>query len=129
MFCPCSENKGADQLCSYCEADLRLCFRISKIPVFSRCSSCNLYRDPRDPDFPFSRRRRDPFDRFGRDPFDSDSDDDDEMSDLMRMAFRHRGRGPEGDMDRRMMEMLIRGKGKLNHASRDGLTPDSPFIW
>ena len=25
----CSENKGTDQLCSYCtEADLRLCFRI-----------------------------------------------------------------------------------------------------
>ena len=22
------ENKGADQLCSYCTADLRLCFRI-----------------------------------------------------------------------------------------------------
>ena len=115
MYYPCSENKDADQLRSYCEADLRLCFRISKNPVFSRRGSCNLYRDPRDPDFPFSRRRRDPFDRdrFGRDPFDSDSDDDDEMSDLMRMAFRHRGRGPEGDMDRRMMEMLIRGKGKF----------------
>ena len=26
MFYPCSENKGADQLRSYCEADLRLCF-------------------------------------------------------------------------------------------------------
>ena len=24
----CSENKGADQLCSYCTADLCLCFRI-----------------------------------------------------------------------------------------------------
>ena len=23
---PCSENKGADQLCSNCEADQRLCF-------------------------------------------------------------------------------------------------------
>ena len=23
----CSENKGADQLCSYCEADLCLCIR------------------------------------------------------------------------------------------------------
>ena len=30
---PCSENKGADQLRSYCEADLRLCFRIGKNPV------------------------------------------------------------------------------------------------
>ena len=26
----CSENKGADQLCSYCTADLRLCFRMGK---------------------------------------------------------------------------------------------------
>ena len=32
---PCSENKGADQLRSYCAADLRLCFRICKKPVFS----------------------------------------------------------------------------------------------
>ena len=30
-----SENKGADQLRSYCEADLRLCFRTGKNPVFS----------------------------------------------------------------------------------------------
>ena len=27
----CSENKGTDQLCSYCTADLRLCFRTCKI--------------------------------------------------------------------------------------------------
>ena len=32
---PCSENKGADQLRGYCEADLRLCFRICKMLVFS----------------------------------------------------------------------------------------------
>ena len=31
----CSENKGADQLRGYHEADLRLCFRICKKPVFS----------------------------------------------------------------------------------------------
>ena len=31
----CSENKGADQLCSYCTADLHLCFCIGKNPVFS----------------------------------------------------------------------------------------------
>ena len=33
----CSENKGVDQLrsYSYCAADLRLCFRICKKPVFS----------------------------------------------------------------------------------------------
>ena len=42
MYYPCSENKGADQLRGYREADLRLCFRIGKIPVFSRCGS---YRD------------------------------------------------------------------------------------
>ena len=28
LYYPSSENKSADQLCSYCEADLRLCFRI-----------------------------------------------------------------------------------------------------
>ena len=32
---PCSGNKGADQLRSYCAADLRLCFCIYKKPVFS----------------------------------------------------------------------------------------------
>ena len=35
LYYPCSENKDADQLRSYCEADLRLCFHISKNPVFS----------------------------------------------------------------------------------------------
>ena len=30
LWYPCSENKGADQLCGYREADLRLCFRIYK---------------------------------------------------------------------------------------------------
>ena len=35
LYYPCSENKGADQLRSYCKADLRLCFRICKKPVFS----------------------------------------------------------------------------------------------
>ena len=30
----CSENKGADQLCSYCTADLRLCFRICRLLAF-----------------------------------------------------------------------------------------------
>ena len=39
MYYPSGENKGADQLRSYCEADLRLCFRIGKITVFSRCGS------------------------------------------------------------------------------------------
>ena len=39
MYYPCSENKGADQLRSNCEADLRLCFRLGKNPVFTRCGS------------------------------------------------------------------------------------------
>ena len=30
LYYPCSENKGADQLRGYSEADLRLCFRICK---------------------------------------------------------------------------------------------------
>ena len=30
-----TKAKGAEQLCSYCEADLRLCFHIGKNPVFS----------------------------------------------------------------------------------------------
>ena len=33
MYYLCSENKGADQLRGYREADLRLCFRICKKPV------------------------------------------------------------------------------------------------
>ena len=37
-FCLC-ENKGADQLRGNREADLRLCFRIGKNPVFSRRGS------------------------------------------------------------------------------------------
>ena len=35
MYYPCSENKGADQLHGYCEADLRLCFRPFKMLFFS----------------------------------------------------------------------------------------------
>ena len=35
----CSENKGADQLRGYREADRRLCFRICKKPVFSQRGS------------------------------------------------------------------------------------------
>ena len=39
MYYICSENKGADQLRGYREADLRLCFRICKKTVFSRSGS------------------------------------------------------------------------------------------
>ena len=38
-----SENKGADQLRGYREADLRLCFRICKKPVFPRRGSFYLW--------------------------------------------------------------------------------------
>ena len=39
LYYPCSENKGAHQLRGYREADLRLCFRICQILVFSRRGS------------------------------------------------------------------------------------------
>ena len=42
MYYPCSENKDADQLRGYREADLRLCFRPCKLLVFSRTGS-NIY--------------------------------------------------------------------------------------
>ena len=35
LYYPSSENKGADQLRDYREADLRLCFRICRLFVFS----------------------------------------------------------------------------------------------
>ena len=34
VYYPCSENKGADQLRGYREADLRLCFRLCRLLVF-----------------------------------------------------------------------------------------------
>ena len=42
MYYLCSENKGADQLRAYREADLRLCFHICKKSVFSRHGSYGL---------------------------------------------------------------------------------------
>ena len=45
FYYPSSKNKGADQLRTYCEADLRLCFRIDKNPVFSLCDSINIHID------------------------------------------------------------------------------------
>ena len=39
MYYPSSENKGADQLRGYREADLRLCFRICRLLVFPRGGS------------------------------------------------------------------------------------------
>ena len=42
MYYPYSEIKGADHLRGYREADMRLCFRIFKNPVISRCGSNNI---------------------------------------------------------------------------------------
>ena len=36
LYYPSSENKGADQLRGYREADLRLCFRLCRLLVFPR---------------------------------------------------------------------------------------------
>ena len=41
MYYPSSENKGADQLRGYREADLRLCFRLCKLLVFS-CTGSHM---------------------------------------------------------------------------------------
>ena len=45
LYYLCSENKGADQLRGYREADLRLCFRICKRPTFLQRGSytCNMH--------------------------------------------------------------------------------------
>ena len=48
MYYPSSENKGADQLRGYREADLRLCFRICRLLVFPRGGSfmqCRIQND------------------------------------------------------------------------------------
>ena len=37
-----AKTKGADQLRGYCEADLRLCFRLCRLLVFSRGGSISL---------------------------------------------------------------------------------------
>ena len=41
LYYPCSENKGADQLRGYREADLRLCFRLCRSLVFPCSGSYN----------------------------------------------------------------------------------------
>ena len=45
MYYPCSENKDADQLRGYREADLRLCFCPCKLLVFSRTGSNSDLKD------------------------------------------------------------------------------------
>ena len=42
MYCPSSENKGADQLRTYREADLRLCCRLCRLLVFP-CGGSYIY--------------------------------------------------------------------------------------
>ena len=50
LYYPSSENKGADQLRGYREADLRLCFRLCRMLVFTmrrlKCS-LNMYKEIR----------------------------------------------------------------------------------
>ena len=45
LYYPCSKNKGVDQLRGYREADLRLCFRICKLLVFSQGGSNRSFRE------------------------------------------------------------------------------------
>ena len=57
LYYPSSENKGADQLRGYREADLRLCFRLCRLLVFRRGGSYNTtcktaYRKPSEQLFP-----------------------------------------------------------------------------
>ena len=47
LYYPSSENKGADRLRSYCEADLRLCVRLCRLLVFP-CGGSNLNRKLND---------------------------------------------------------------------------------
>ena len=42
LYYPSSENKGADQLRSYCEVDLPICFRQGRLLVFP-CGGSNSY--------------------------------------------------------------------------------------
>ena len=44
MYYPSSENKGADQLRGYREADLRLCFRLCTLLVFPCGGSYNVFQ-------------------------------------------------------------------------------------
>ena len=55
LYYPCSENKGADQLCSYCTADLWLCFHLCKSLVFSCNGSNKITPFPECPSRPVHR--------------------------------------------------------------------------
>ena len=56
LYYPSSENKGADQLLSYCEADLRLCFRLCRLLVFPWGGSITdiVYMLSRDIEFSYA---------------------------------------------------------------------------
>ena len=43
LYFPSNENKGADQLRSYCEADLRLCFRLCRFTCWFSHVAAQLY--------------------------------------------------------------------------------------
>ena len=54
MYYPCSENKGADQLRGYREADLRLCFAYAKSRLAH--NEAHIFAEPEvdiPSDFPF----------------------------------------------------------------------------
>ena len=43
LYYPSNENKGADQLRGYREADLRLCFRLCRLLVFPRGGAFDFF--------------------------------------------------------------------------------------
>ena len=51
MYYPSSENKGADQLHGYREADLRLCFRLCRLLVFPCGGSYDTFFGPYQEDW------------------------------------------------------------------------------
>ena len=46
LYYPCSKTNGADQLHIYCATDLRLCFHICKMQVFSQRGQINQHKNP-----------------------------------------------------------------------------------
>ena len=48
LYYPSSENKGADQLRGYREADLRLCFRLCRLLVLPRGGSLRVFVEQLD---------------------------------------------------------------------------------
>ena len=44
----CSKNKHSHEMCSYCKADLCLCFRISIKQIFSICTPASAFCFPKN---------------------------------------------------------------------------------